>query len=308
MDADMTDRQIKGEIAELRRRVAELEGAEEPRYPDKEPGESETYFRLLVENAYDVILVLNRDGSLRYISPSARHITGFSSEELLGRNPFELVYPDDLPAIMEKFTSGIEDPGRTEHVEFRVMHRDGMVFMVEAVAKNLLEEPAVHGIVVNLRDITQFRKVEHDLRKSEERYRHLVENLNDVVFTVNAEGTIIYLSPAIERVTKYKVEDMLNQPLMRFIHPEDLPGLLESFQRTLNGILEPYEFRIIDKDGGLLHVQTSSRPFEEDGQPAGLIGLLSEITERKQADEARRRSEESFRAMIRKNIHYYRGS
>ena len=63
-----------------------------------------------------------------------------------------------------------------------------------------------------------------------------------------------------------------------------------------------------DKDGSLLYVQTSSRPFEENEQPAGLIGIMTEMTERKNADEARRRSEESFRAMIRKNIHYYRGT
>ena len=308
MDAEMTDKRILNELKELRQRIAELEAA--GLLPEKDlssPGESD-YFRMLVENANDLILVLNADGTMRYVSPAAKRMTGYDPEELKSKSPFEFVHPDDLPGIVEKFSAGIETPGHTEHVEYRSKRKDGTWFIAEAVATNLLDEPPVQGVVVNIRDITEFRRIEDDLRESKERYRHLVENLNDVVFTVDKQGTLLYMSPAIERVTKYRVGDLVGQPFMRFIHPDDLSGLLESFQRTLSGIIEPYEFRIIDKDGNLLYVQTSSRPLEENGQPVGLVGIMTEMTERKNADEARKRSEESFRAMIRKNIHYYRGS
>jgi len=308
MDADMTDKQILDELKELRKRIAELEAADLlPKKAESPPSESD-YFRLLVENAHDLILVLNADGSMRYVSPAAKNMTGYDIEELKSKSPFEFVHPDDLPGIVEKFSAGLEIPGHTEHVEYRSKRKDGSWFIAEAVATNLLDNPSIQGIVINIRDITEFRRIEDDLKESEEKYRYLIENLNDVVFTVDTQGAFLYISPAIERVTRYRVGDLVGQPFMRFIHPDDLPGLLDSFQRTLNGIIEPYEFRIIDKDGNLLYVQTSSRPFEENGQPAGVIGIMTEMTERKNADEARRRSEESFRAMIRKNIHYYRGT
>jgi PAS domain S-box-containing protein len=308
MDAQRTDAQILQELEELRQRIAELESVEAHHAKDDQPPNESDYFRMLVENAHDLILVLNADGSMRYVSPAAQRMTGYEAEELASRNPFEFVHPDDLSEIVEKFSAGLSKPGHIEHVEYRSKRKDGTWFIAEAVATNLLENPAIRGIVINIRDITQFREIEDELRKSEERYRFLVENLNDVVFTVDTQGTVLYISPTIERITQYEAGELVGQPFMRFIHPDDLPGLLESFQRTLNGILEPHEFRVIDKDGSLLYVQTSSRPFEEDGRAAGLIGIMTEITERKHADEARKRSEESFRAMIRKNIHYYRGS
>ena len=307
MKTERTDEKILKELEELRRRVAELESSETTWEDDALPEESD-YFRMLVENAHDLILVLNADGTIRYVSPSAKRLTGYDAEELKSKSPFEFVHPDDLATIMEKFSAGLEVPGRVEQVEYRSKRRDGTWFIAEAIATNLLENEVIKGVVINIRDVTEYREMEEELRESEERYRYLVENLNDVVYTVDTEGTVMYMSPAIERISKYRPEDLLGQPFMRFIHPDDLPELLESFQRTMNGIIEPSEFRVIDKDGSLLYVQTSSRPYEVSGQPAGIIGIMTEITSRKQADEARKRSEESFRAMIRKNIHYYRGS
>jgi len=308
MDSGQAAEEIRKELEELRERIAELEASEGPLGWDGDISEDGAYFRKLAENAYDAILVLNRDGVMRYVSPSVKRITGFEPGEMLGKNAFDLIHPDDRTGIMRTLAAGMTLPGFMEQVEYRSLHKDGSWFVAEAVMKNLLDDDSVQGIVFNLRDITEFRQMEQELRKSEERYRFLIESLNDVIFTIDAEGTITYISPAIERISKYKVGEMQEQAFTKFVYPKDVPDLLESFRRTMNGVLEPHEFRIVDKDGRLFFVQTSSRPFKEEGKPAGLIGMMSEITERIQADEARKRSEESFRAMIRKNIHYYRGS
>ena len=308
MDAQRSGEKIEQELDVLRGRVSELEAAGTGHRRNEEYGQTDNYFRLLVENAYDAILVLNRDGTLRYLSPSVKRITGYEPHELLGRDPFELVHPEDVQGLLNLFTEGITEPGRTEHAEYRSRHKDGSWRIIEAVGKNLLEEPDVEGIVVNLRDITGYRRIEQVLRESEERYRHLIENLNDVVYTVDKQGVLTYMSPVIERASGYKAEELVGQAFTRFVYPDDLPGLLRSFERTIAGELEPYEFRVIDKDGGIRYVQTSSRPLEEDGETAGLIGIISEITVRKQAEEARRRTEEHFRGVIRQQIRYYRGS
>jgi two-component system cell cycle sensor histidine kinase/response regulator CckA len=133
---------------------------------------------------------------------------------------------------------------------------------------------------------------------SEERYRTLVENLNDVIFAVDAQGYFTYISPAIEQVAQYQVEEVIGQPFARFVHPDDLPGLQADFQQTLAGELTPSEFRTLARDGTTLHVRTSSRPVWEEGRLAGIIGIMTDITKRKRAEKALGESEARLHALI----------
>lgn len=119
-----------------------------------------------------------------------------------------------------------------------------------------------------------------------ESYRTLVESINDVIFTLDAEGCFTYISPVIERLTGFRVDEVVGRPFAAFVHAEDLPVLNESFQKMLNGILEPAEFRVLAKDGGVRMLRISSRPLREKGEPAGLTGVATDVTERKKAEEA----------------------
>ena len=145
------------------------------------------------------------------------------------------------------------------------------------------------------RDIAGRKQAEEALRRSEERYRSLVENLNDAVFTLDAQGILTYVSPAIERMLGYSAEEITSQHFSRFIHPDDLPELQASFARTLAGQLEPSEFRIFDRYEDVRWVRTSSRPQFDHDQLIGLIGILTDITERKRAEAALQQSEERYR-------------
>jgi PAS domain S-box-containing protein len=306
MEKEEPKENIAKELEQLHLRIAELEAADKNVKQDK-AGESETYFQALVENCYDLIVVLDDEGSMRYVSPSSEELLGYKPDELVGRNPLEFIHPDDKVKIAQAWAEALQEHGGAAHSEYRIEHKDGSWRIFEAISTSLLDEPSVSGVVINVRDITDYRLMEEELRASEERYRKLIENLNDVIFNVDAAGIVTYISPAIERISQYKVEEVMGTPFMDFVHPDDLPGLLRSFERTLGGELEPYEFRVRDKDGSVLHVETSSRPLENDGEVVGLIGLISEITERKQADEALKRTEEHLRAQIRRRITYYRG-
>lgn len=278
------------------------------RRPGESPITDKNYFRLLVENAYDGILVLNKNGRIRYVSPPVQRLTGYEPEEMLGRRPFDFVHPDDVENLRRVFLEGIKEPGSMEQVEFRSLNKDGSLHIMQGVGTNMLNEPSVAGVVINIRDITGYRRIEQELRDSEERYRYLVENLNAVVFTVNAEGVMTYVSPALERTSGYKAEELIGRPFTEFVHPDDLPGLIRSFQKTISGELEPYEFRVMDKDGKVRYIQTSSRPIVKDDEAVGLLGTMTEITDRVEAEEARRRNEEHFKSAIRRQIRYYRSS
>jgi PAS domain S-box-containing protein len=138
--------------------------------------QSEEHLRALIENAADIITVLNRDGTRQYVSPSVERSTGYTPEELIGKNPFEIVHPDDVADLRQLFTTGTQQPGFIVTKEFRLRHKNGSWRIHEATAHNLLHDPAVRGIVVNSRDITDRKRLERRLMIQYQTARILAES------------------------------------------------------------------------------------------------------------------------------------
>jgi len=143
--------------------------------PSDKLEQTEQQLRLLIENATDVITVLNRDGTKRYVSPSIERSLGYTPEELTGKNAFELVHPDDRPELQRLFESGVTNPGLIVTRQFRIKARDGSWRIHEATAHNLLNDPTVSGVVVNSRDITERKRLERRLTVQFEAARILAE-------------------------------------------------------------------------------------------------------------------------------------
>ncbi len=134
-----------------------------------------------------------------------------------------------------------------------------------------------------------------ELKRSVETYRKLVENLNDVIFTLNVEGTITYVSPPVCQVTGHAPEELVGRTFREIIHPDDLPGVEHRFRDLLQHRLQPREFRYCTKNGLWRWACTSSGPFLEGGRVVGIRGIFSDITEHKQAEEALRESQAQLR-------------
>lgn len=132
-------------------------------------------------------------------------------------------------------------------------------------------------------------RMEQALRESEGRYRTLVENINDAIFIVDPEGKILYMSPAIERMIRYKADELVGMRFTRLVHPEDLPRMVGRFRGVLEGQIEPHEFRVLDKDGSVRFVRTHSRPLTDGGRVVGVTGVMTDITDRRLAEAERER-------------------
>ncbi len=154
------------------------------------------------------------------------------------------------------------------------------------------------NLIIAIETALQRLHSERELRKSKELYQLLVENVNDVLYTLDANGTVTYISPVIERLSTYRVSDVLGRNFTEFIHPQDLPDLLESFSRTIDGNIEPSEFRILDRDGSIRHVRTSSHIIRQNGKIIGLTAVMTDITGKKLAEEALRESEKRYRELV----------
>ena len=123
---------------------------------------SEARFRALVQHSSDVTIIRDLDGTIRYMSPMAEQVFGYTVAELIGRNRAELVHPDDFAAIAESVARIQAEPGVHAPIEYRVRRRDGTWRYLEGTATNLLDEPSINGIVVNARDITERKLVEQE--------------------------------------------------------------------------------------------------------------------------------------------------
>ena len=130
---------------------------------------SEAHFRSLIENALDIITVVDVEGRILFISPSVKRIIGYEPHELVGQSIFSMVHPDEIPVAAENFTNVMQkDRTLFDPAEFRVRHKDGSWRRVESVSENLLDDPAVGGIVLNSRDVTERRRVEEALTESQQ--------------------------------------------------------------------------------------------------------------------------------------------
>lgn len=134
--------------------------------------DSEARFRALIENLNDMILILNLDGTIRYASPSATRIMGYIPDKLIGRNVFELIKPEDLTRLREEWYAIIQNDNNQPGVtEARIRHADGTWHIHKGTGKNLFNDPAVHGFVLNSHDVTDNKMAEAELQRTHDELR-----------------------------------------------------------------------------------------------------------------------------------------
>jgi PAS domain S-box-containing protein len=129
--------------------------------------QSEIYFRSLIENALDLITVLDSSGKILFESPSIERLLGYRRDELIGALVFEYLHPDDRPAAQDAFTRLVKAPGTSELIEIRLQHRDGSWRSYESIGKSLVDEDQGVRIIVNSRESTERKKLEEDILKAQ---------------------------------------------------------------------------------------------------------------------------------------------
>jgi diguanylate cyclase (GGDEF)-like protein/PAS domain S-box-containing protein len=142
------------------------------------------------------------------------------------------------------------------------------------------------------------QRTTRELERSEEKYRNLVENINDVIFSLDAQGCITYISPVIEQIILYRPEEMIGHPLSRYIYLEDLAAFSQVLKRVLDGQVGSQELRVLNREGTIRHVRISARRLMNGESPTGLTGMMGDITEQKWAEVLLRRAEEKYRSIF----------
>jgi PAS domain S-box-containing protein len=259
--------------------------------------ESEERYRDLIENTGDLIYVMDGNGNFKLVNQTIEHEYGYTTSELLGKGFTNIITPESYKLaadIFKKQLKGID----VGNFEYDLYDKNGQIKTIETKERLVWEGDRVVEIYGIARDVTDRKRVQAALQESEEKYRSLVENLNDVICSTDTEGRVTYVSPVVEQIIGYPVQEIVGHPITDFIYSADLPLFMESYKRTISGQKEPLEFRAIHKNGSIIHVRTFSRRQFHNGTLVGLTGTITDITERVKAEDSLRESEEKYRLVV----------
>jgi PAS domain S-box-containing protein len=262
--------------------------------------ESERRYRLLAENAEDVIWTVDMNMRPTYISPSITHLLGYSVEEAMAK-PMEAVYvPASFETAMKVLTEELatenmeqKDLSRSRTLELELNRKDGSIVPVE-VKFSFIREPDGRpaNILAIARDITERKQAEEVLRESEERFRDLLENANNLIQSVTPDGHFLYVNKAWRKILGYSEKEIVNLTLWDIIHPDSISHCKEVFQRVLSGeTVSNVEAVFVAKDGKLVPVEGNVNCRFEGGKPVSTRGIFRDIIERKRAEEKAREVE-----------------
>ncbi len=271
-----------------------LESAERKRLKEREE-----MYSTIVEKGGDGIVVI-QDGLLKFVNPKVLEMTGFSPEEVIGKPFLAFIAPAYRKLAAENYERRMKGEALKARYEVEILAKDGSRIPVEVDASliNFAGKPADLAM---LRDIRERKQAELLLQQSEERYRTLVENSIQGILVVQ-DFRIVYCNQACAEITGYSVPELLSlspQQVQALVHPDDQPLVWGRYQARQRGEAMPshYEYRGIRKDGRIAWYEMIATQITYQGKPAVMAAVI-DITERKEALEALRRSEERYRTLV----------
>lgn len=262
--------------------------------------ESEKKYRLITENANDIIAILNSNYEIEYMNAApAKKFMGYSVEELLGKNSMDFIHLNDREVALR---DGFISNGVIKEVRLKI--KDGSYCWFEFKGRTFLDNRNQRKNIVVLRDITDRKKVETELKQSEEKYRHLFENSPNSLILINKNGIIVDCNSITKQNLGIDKSDLIGksfQELSKIFCPEDLPLLADLFKSFLYGIIpKPLELRIHKLDGTSIWLSIKISIFEIETEKF-ILSIIRNITERKLAEQRLRESEERYR-LITENV------
>uniref|UniRef100_UPI000AF28150 PAS domain S-box protein n=1 Tax=Methanosarcina horonobensis TaxID=418008 RepID=UPI000AF28150 len=253
---------------------------------------SEERYRSLYENSLDGIFLTKPDGTILCANPQACQMFGMTEEEII------LAGRESMLVNNEKLAAALEERKLTGRMRAELTHRrkDGSTFVCDTTSKLFVDADGNLNSSLIIRDISERKKTEEALRASEEKFRQIVETANEGIWLIDSNERTVFINRKMSEMLGYSIEEILEQSPRKFMSPEFHEKfnnrLREHIQRVNQQVVD---YRFIRKDGSELWcIVSSSSLFDGLGKYTGSLAMITDITERKKAEEALKKSTRKF--------------
>ena len=264
-------------------------------------GESESRYRYLVQNSPDLIWSIDADARFTFVSDTCERLTGWTPQDLLGKHFGALVHESSRDVATVDWTQSMTAEFQEIRGRLNLLHRDGHPIPAEFSAFGTLDaEGRFAGATGSVRDMSERDRLERELRESESRFRFLIANSPDIIFSIDPAGRFTYVSDGVRRSLGVEPDSLIGTHFADLIEyrPDQVPG--ERFaQLAVEPDLELTTLMDLrHRDGGVVSFEVSSVGIRSDGVFTGIQGAARDITEREQLEQELRESEERYRFLV----------
>ncbi len=256
-------------------------------------------YNSILESIDEAYFVIDLPGKLRFFNDGFSILLGYTRSELNNMTIQDFTTAGTLYRISEIYRETKKTRKAVTMSDYEIIHKDGSFRTLEITGSFIADTSGTyqgfHGVA---KDETKQWGLKRALEESEEKYRDLVENINEVVYQTDNYGVVTYVSPSVEFTGGYTQDEIVGRPFTDFVYEEDLNGRIDRFQEVLHGVEGATIYRYRTKGGELKWVRTAARPFYENGCTVGIRGVLTDVTDIIEAKEKLRQSEHRYRSIL----------
>lgn len=282
-----------------------IEDITEQKRVDERLLKSEEKYRTIFENVSDTIIYVNKYGTIVDANDN-RETFGRTPEDLIGKHFTKLGFFDlkDLPKYIKLFGEVIGDSRKIESMEIEIKHADGYKIPVEVSVEVIKKNDKTEGFVCMVRNITERKKIGDALRKSEEKFRNLIENAPIGIYYNDFNGTFIYGNKKAEEIVGYKREELIGKSFLKLklLGPKDITRAAKLLAlNKLGKLTGTDEFALKRGNGTEITVEIDTNIINVAGKKV-VLGMVQDVTERKKTEELLKESEVKYRSLVESSI------
>jgi PAS domain S-box-containing protein len=264
--------------------------------------QSEARYRLLVENASDIVVRVEADGHFSFVNSQFVKLMGFSAEEAYVLKFYQVVFPENRALVLENFQRRFAGKSVPDNFEFKIITRQNQTLHIDATFTSLFEGNRVRAIQGILRDVTEKKQVEDAIRRYEEQFRAILENLTEIVYALDGRGQVTFISPAIEKIVNVPASHFIGKTIWEnfnpLVHDRQLfERWREKYRQEILLGRREIAFELDVKTGEKVRTIEFSEFFKynlNDSQISIINGVMHDITERKLAESNLRQTLEGI--------------